>query len=161
MPISMDPVNRKDLLVDSKADIVLSRVGVANENGLAGLVAKTTGNYSILETMQQVITLCLKTRKGENPKSLYFGASPKDVKTHMTRSGLESLRLYILENLRLSGINPANYRLNVSIVPLTQDSVSIQVSAIVVVNGIQNILKVNNIFNDNTGVVTPVLAYGA
>lgn len=154
MPSLQDPVNRKDIRVTEGFDLALTTNDGKNDLNI-------TGSASIVETVDQVIRFALKTNKNTYLNDIYFGASPRGRKTYMTPRSITDLRSFIMENLRASNINPANHAMSVSIIPIGLESVSIQVSMFIMVNGEVIPVKVNSVFNESTQEVNTVRAFGA
>lgn len=154
MPSLQDPFNRKDLKVTEGFDLAVSTNNEKNDLNL-------TGSVTVVDTIDQVIRFALKTTKNTYLNDINFGACARGKRTHMLPGSLNDLRSYILENLRISNINPSNYPVSVSIIPIGLESVSIQVSMFVMANGSVVPVKVNSVFNESTQEVQTVKAFGA
>jgi hypothetical protein len=153
MPVLQDPFSRKDIRVTDNFDFAISKNNDKCDFSL-------TGTNTVIDTVDQIIRLVLKTKKGSLQNDPFFGASPQEKKTYMTRKSINDLRSFILENIRSSNINPSQYPISVSIIPISMDSVSIQVSMFIAVNGEFLPVKVNSIFNESTQEVQTVRAFG-
>lgn len=153
MPVLQDPFNKKDLKVTENFDLAIS-----SNNEKCDL--SLSGTNTILDTLDQIIRLVLKTKKGSLQSDPYFGASPQGKKTYMTQGSIKDLQSFIIENIRSSNINPNQYPISVSIIPISIESVSIQVSMFITINGEILPVKVNSIFNESTQEVQTVRAFG-
>ena len=154
MPVLQDPFNKKDFKITENFDLAIS-----SNNEKCDLAL--TGTNTVLDTIDQVIRLILKTKKGSLQSDQYFGASPQGKKTYMTQRSIADLQSFILENIRSSNINPNQHPISVSIIPISIESVSIQVSMFITINGEILPVKVNSIFNESTQEVHTVKAFGA
>lgn len=153
MPVLQDPLNRKDIKITENFDFAISS---NNEKTDLDIV----GTNTIIDTIDQLLRLALKTKKGVLRNDSSFGASPQGKKTYMTRKSIADLQSFIIENIRTSNINPNQYPVSVSIIPISIESVSIQVSMFITVNGEFLPVKVNSIFNESTQEVKTVRAFG-
>jgi hypothetical protein len=113
-----------------------------------------------MDVFEQTIRLALSTQKGSYKQNPTFGASPKNTTTYMTADGLESIKSFIVENLRNSYINPNEYPMEVKVVPLAKTLIAIQVIVFIVTPGDSRLLSINSIFNESTQELSTVQTFG-
>ena len=147
-----NPLNKKDYKVSAGWDLVIKKNDGKNDLFLLG--------QSSLDVFEQIIRLALSTQKGSYKQSPSFGASPRNAQTYMTAEGLESIKSFIVENLRNSYINPNEYPVEVKVVPLARSLIAIQVVVFIAVPGNNRFLSINSIFNETTQELATVQTFG-
>ena len=149
-----DPLYKRDYKVTEGFDFVIRTSSGGSDIPVIG------GIQDPIIVIDQIIRLALKTNKGSYVYDQFFGASPVGIKTHMTADGVSRLRLFILENLRLSSINPNNYPFDVSIIPIGPETVSIQVQMFIFLDKGMEPVRVNSVFDYSTQILQTVRAFG-
>ncbi|NDB81155.1 MAG: hypothetical protein EB127_00175 [Alphaproteobacteria bacterium] len=152
MPQIHNPLGKRDYRVNSGWDLVLQKTDGQNDLSVCG--------DNLMDVFDQIIRLAISTRKGSYRQDPTFGASPQSQKTHMTQQGLASIKSFIQENLRNSYINPANYPIEVKVVPLSRTVIAIQIIMFVSVPGNNQFLTINSIFNESTQELSTVQTFG-
>jgi len=147
-----NPIGKRDYKVSAGWDLVIKKNNGENDLFLLG--------ENLMDVLEQTIRLALSTKKGSYRQNPTFGASPKSSQTYMTAEGLESIKSFIVENLRNSYINPNDYPVEVKVVPLSRTLVAIQVLVFVVTPGNSRFLSINSIFNETTQELSTVQTFG-
>lgn len=151
-----DPYGVKDIKLSSNWDFVLTKKPTGNAD-----LAFTDENN--IDTLKQLIRMCLNTAVGSYKTNPTFGASPKGRKTLVTSTGIGQLKSYIYQNMINSNINPNNYGLKVDIIPdpISREAVIIHVEMKVVgTNGNPIPIVVNSIFYDGTQELKTITGFG-
>lgn len=147
-----NPLGKKDYKVSAGWDLVIKKNNGENDLFLLG--------ENVMGVFEQIIRLALSTKKGSYKQSPTFGASPRSAQTYMTLEGLESIKSFIVENLRNSYINPNDYPIEVKVVPLSRTLVAIQVIVFIAIPGNPQFLSINSIFNESTQELSTVQTFG-
>ena len=87
-----DPYGVKDIKLSSNWDFVLTKKPTGNAD-----LAFTDENN--IDTLKQLIRMCLNTAVGSYKTNPTFGASPKGRKTLVTSTGIGQLKSYIYQNM--------------------------------------------------------------
>jgi hypothetical protein len=154
MPINklyQDPIGLKDLKITKNWDLVIESTPSHNKLSL-------TGENDPTETMLQIITMCLQTKRNEYVKNLEFGASPRGYKNLvMTAKTLSDIKSYIQTNLQSSFINQKDYPMEITIFPLTKDTIGVRVGMFLpILNLEKEQIEVKLVFNHSTQEVRTV-----
>jgi hypothetical protein len=154
--IYQDPLYSKDIKCTEDWDIIMTETPTHNRITM-------TAEADSRETLMQILSLCLRTKKGQYAKNLEFGAMPGKRNFMMTEETLSEIKSFILLNLRSSWFNSANYPIDVDVFPAGKDSIAIQIYINITRFGSSPDLKsVNFIFNQSTSEIKPVKnAFGA
>jgi hypothetical protein len=147
-----NPLGKRDYKVSAGWDLVIKKNDGKNDLFLLG--------ENSMDVFEQTIRLALSTQKGSYKQNPTFGASPKNTTTYMTADGLESIKSFIIENLRNSYINPNEYPMEVKVVPLAKTLIAIQVIVFIVTPGDSRFLSINSIFNESTQELSTVQTFG-
>jgi hypothetical protein len=147
-----NPLNKRDYKINSSWDLVLKKNNGENDLSLIG--------DNPMDVFEQIIRMALSTKKGTYKQNPTFGASPQSKKTYMTQDGLDSIKSYILENLRNSYINPNDYPMEVKVVPIAKNIIAIQIVMFVTIPGNTRFFSINSIFNESTQELSTVHTFG-
>jgi hypothetical protein len=155
----IDPYGKKDFKVTLDWDIALTDDGNFQDLILLGGIGPESKARN-LGVLRQVISLALKTKKGELQKETFFGASARGRKTYMVRESADSLFSFIKENIENSGINPSGYSINVDGFPVGKEELAIRV--IVVVDRVGDTSSFSFVFtiNESTQDIKTVNGFG-
>lgn len=151
-----DPYGVKDIKLSSNWDFAFTKKPEGNSD-----LAFT--DESNVDTIKQLIRMCLNTAVGSYKTNPKFGASPKGRKTLVTSTGMGQLKSYIYQNIINSNINPNNYGLIVDVIPdpISKEAVIIHIE-MKIPTGTGNPIPVtvNSIFYDGTQELKTITGFG-
>jgi len=155
----IDPYGKRDLKVTGDWDIALKDDGNFQDAILLGGVGQESKARNLI-VLKQVISLVLKTKKGELLKERFFGASPRGRKTYMMKDSVNGLFSYIKENIESSGINPSNYSISVDGFPVSKEELAIRIIVIADRVGDTNSFSFVFTINESTQDIKTVSGFG-
>ena len=155
----MDPYGRRDFKLTDDWDFAIQDNGNSQDLILLGGVGVESKARNLV-VLKQVISLALKTRKGEFQKERFFGASPRGRKTHMIRESVDSLFSYIKENIESSGIDPSSYSITIDGFPISREELAIRIIVISDRVGDTNSFSFVFTINESTQDIKTVSGFG-
>lgn len=142
-------INKPDLMVNYKYDLVMSEDGEGNAQ-----IAKTNV-VSPTHTLAQALYLVVESVAGDFALRSRFGASPRIFKGRAMSAGLfPEMETQIANAIKRSGVNRENLPMRVKVVPINRNTVAIQVAITSRTNEI--VAGIRMLYNSNDNSVSPM-----
>jgi hypothetical protein len=144
-------LNRPDLMVNYKYDLVMAKDG----DGNAEVVRTNTVSGS--HTLAQSLYLVVESSLGGFALRSGFGASPKVFHGRaMTAALFPEMETYIINSIKRSGVNQDGLPIRAKVVPISRNMIAVQVAISNPRNPNEIVAGIKMLYNSTDNTVSPM-----